>query len=137
MYELRKFFKDILKDNNSTKYSMTKFGALIGYALLTILVIVALKIMITKNEIDHVLIVEVIGFILTILGFKNNFGFTKNAAGEQQIKITNEGTNVDMNITTTDPVPVPVAQKPETIILDLNQNPVYSQTNSNTQDLRG
>jgi len=28
-----------------------------------------------KKEIDHVLIVELIGFILTLLGFKNSFGY--------------------------------------------------------------
>jgi len=98
MKEIRKFLRDILRDSNSTKYSMTKFAALIGLILFSYVVIVALKIMITKNEIDHVLVVEIIGFILTVLGFKNNFGFSKTATGDQQIKITNEGTDVDMNI---------------------------------------
>ena len=70
-----RIFNDILRDTNSTKYSMTKFTALIGLVLLIATVISSLIIMIHKGEIDHVLLVELIGFVLTLEGFKNSFGF--------------------------------------------------------------
>ena len=96
-----RIFHDILRDNNSTKYSMTKFAALIGLISLFVIVITALVIMINKNEVDHVLIGEVIGFILTLLGFKNNFGFRK--AGDSQTIITDGSltTTTDGSVTTT------------------------------------
>lgn len=76
--EFGRFWHDVLRDTNSAKYSMTKFAALLGLILLIIVVCYSMKIMIAKNEIDHVLIVELIGLVLTLLGFKNNFGYTKN-----------------------------------------------------------
>lgn len=69
-----KIFYDILRDNNSSKYSMTKFAALFGLIALMSTITMSLFIMWEKKEIDHVLMVEVIGFVLTVLGFKNNFG---------------------------------------------------------------
>jgi hypothetical protein len=83
--ELCRFWRDIMRDKNSSKYSFTKVIALIGAILLTVVVICSLVIMIRKQEIDHVLIVELIAFILTLLGFKNNFGYATNSRGEQQI----------------------------------------------------
>jgi len=70
----RKIFYDILRDTNSKKYSMTKFAALFGLIALIATITMGLIIMWEKKEIDHILIVEVIGFVLTVLGFKNNFG---------------------------------------------------------------
>lgn len=94
--ELFKFFRDILRDKNSNKYSLTKFVACLGVILLIIVVIFGIIIMVRKNEIDHILIVEIIGFVLTLLGFKNSFGYSTNGRGEQQI-ITKNNTD-DNNI---------------------------------------
>ena len=69
---------DILRDSNSLKYSMTKFGALIGLLLLMATVIMSLMIMWMNKIIDHVLFLELIAFVLTLMGFKNNFGFKTN-----------------------------------------------------------
>jgi len=71
----RRIFYDILRDLNSTKYSMTKFAALIGLMLLSASIIMSLIIMWENKTIDHILIGEVLGFVLTLLGFKNSFGY--------------------------------------------------------------
>jgi len=71
----RRVFHDILRDTNSVKYSMTKFAALVGLFALSITVIMGVLIMWQQKEVDHVLIVELIGFVLTLLGFKNSFGY--------------------------------------------------------------
>ena len=81
--EFKKFWRQILSDSESGKYSMTKFAAIIGLLLYVVLVIVSTVIMIHKLEVDHVLIVETIGLVLTLLGFKNNFGFSTNKDGKQ------------------------------------------------------
>lgn len=85
--EAGKFFRDILRDTGSDKYSMTKFGAFVGLIMFIVFIVICTVIMINKHEIDHVLAVEIIGFVLTLLGFKNNFGYVKGANGEQQIII--------------------------------------------------
>jgi len=72
---IRRIFYDILRDTNNAKYSMTKFAALAGLIALFATVTMSLIVMWQKKEIDHVLIVELIGFILTLLGFKNSFGY--------------------------------------------------------------
>jgi hypothetical protein len=72
---IRRIFYDILRDVNSTKYSMTKFAALIGLMLLTSTIVMSLIVMWQNKVIDHILIVELIGFVLTLLGFKNSFGY--------------------------------------------------------------
>lgn len=70
----RRIFYDILRDTNSKKYSMTKFAALFGLIALMATITMSLIIMWNKKEIDHILLIQVIGFVLTVLGFKNNFG---------------------------------------------------------------
>ena len=82
------FLYDILTDRNTNRYSMTKFGSLIGLLLFVVIVIVSLAIMVVNAEIDHVLIVEVIGFVLTLMGFKNNFGFSTNSSGNKRFKMS-------------------------------------------------
>jgi hypothetical protein len=98
-HNFRRMFFDILRDTNTAKYSMTKFAALVGFILLTATIIVGLVIMCQKGEIDHVFIVELIGFVLTLLGFKNSFGFkgngqtiTTNGNNDNNSAITNEDT---------------------------------------------
>jgi hypothetical protein len=86
---LGKIFYDVLRDTNSTKYSMTKFAALFGVLALMGTITMSLIIMWQKKEIDHVLIVEVIGFVLTVLGFKNNFGL--NLSKDSKILTQNSG----------------------------------------------
>ena len=74
-HTLRRFFFDILRDNNSSRYSITKFAALVGLILLTATVIMGLILMWKTKVVDHVFFLELVGFILTLLGFKNNFGY--------------------------------------------------------------
>ena len=81
----RRVFFDILRDTNSTKYSLTQLASFVGLLLLSATVIISLIIMIKSKTIDHVLIVELIGFVLTLLGYKNSFGFKDKS----QTQITN------------------------------------------------
>lgn len=74
-HNFRRMFFDILRDTNTAKYSMTKFAALVGLLLFTTTIIMGLLIMWETQVFDHILVVEIIGFILTVLGFKNSFGF--------------------------------------------------------------
>ena len=85
-HNFRRMFFDILRDTNTAKYSMTKFAALIGLILFAAIIIMGLLIMWEKQEFDHFIVVEVIGFILTLLGFKNSFGFK-----------TKDGTTINTN----------------------------------------
>jgi hypothetical protein len=78
-HTLRRFFFDILRDNNSSRYSITKFAALVGLILLTATVIMGLILMWKTKVVDHVFFLELLGFILTLLGFKNNFGIRASA----------------------------------------------------------
>jgi hypothetical protein len=71
----RNLFRDILRDTNSRKYSMTKLAAFTSLILLVIAVGAAIGIMISTGTIDHILIGELIALLLTLLGFKN---FRKN-----------------------------------------------------------
>ena len=113
-HPLRRVFYDILRDTNSTKYSMTKFASLVGLIALSATITMAIIIMWKQREIDHVLIVELIGFVLTLLGFKNSFGYkgTKDSqtlinAGEGELDaaaqkqlLTEEKTDVTNDIKT-------------------------------------
>ena len=67
----RNLFRDILRDTNSTKYSMTKFVAFTANLCLVTAVGSAIAIMIINKDIDHILIGELIALVLTLLGFKN------------------------------------------------------------------
>jgi hypothetical protein len=84
-HSLRRFFFDILRDNNSSRYSMTKFAALVGLILLTATVVMSLILMWNTKVVDHVLFLELLGFILTLLGFKNNFGIRTTAPVQQPV----------------------------------------------------
>ena len=78
-HNFRRMFFDILRDTNTSKYSMTKFAALVGLVLLTATVVMSLILMWKSGVVDHVLFLELLGFVLTLLGFKNNFGFRTTA----------------------------------------------------------
>lgn len=67
----RNLFRDILRDTNSRKYSMTKVAAFTSLLLLTVAVCAGIWIMIIEKQIDHILIGELIALLLTLLGFKN------------------------------------------------------------------
>jgi hypothetical protein len=104
-HNFRRMFFDILRDTNTAKYSMTKFAALVGLFLLTLTIIAGLIIMWSKGEIDHIFVIELIGFVLTLLGFKNSFGFkgkdgqTINTTGNTDNNVAivggNENSEVD------------------------------------------
>jgi hypothetical protein len=110
-----KLFYDILRDMNSTKFSLTKLAGLLGLIALLATVTMSLMIMWDKKEIDHVLLIEVIGFELTLLGFKNGFGFKKeDGILEEKTQIT---TTVDIleqkNIIEQNPGEQPLLMKKE------------------------
>jgi len=71
------FWKDITRDKGSDKTSITKVIGLSGSAMVFILFGVSMFIMWEKQEIDHILVGEMMGFVLTLLGYKNSFGFRK------------------------------------------------------------
>ena len=67
----RGLFRDILRDTNSIKYSMTKVGAFTTLLLLVAASVSGIVIMISEKNVDHVLIGELIALLLTLLGYKN------------------------------------------------------------------
>jgi len=67
----RTFLYDILREKNSYKYSTTKAVALAATLHLFIGFIVGLIIMYKRQEVDHILIGEMSGLVLVLLGFKN------------------------------------------------------------------
>lgn len=76
----RNLFRDVLRDTNSRKYSMTKLAAFTSLLMLVAAVGSAIAIMIIEKEIDHILIGELIALLLTLLGFKNFRGNFNNGA---------------------------------------------------------
>jgi hypothetical protein len=97
-----KFWKDILRDKNSVKYSITKFSALVALTLLVIHVLIGIVIMIINSEIDHVIAMELIGLILTLNGFKNKFGI-RNKFGDNNISTKDVATTTTTTTTTIKP----------------------------------
>lgn len=69
---MSKFFKDILRDKGSLKYSITKSLALFTF-IFTILYL-GYYLLWLKIEIDHTLVIELIGFTGALVGLKNNWG---------------------------------------------------------------
>ena len=67
----RNLFRDVLRDTNSTKYSMTKLAAFTTLLLLIAASSSAIAVMIIEKQIDHIFIGELIALLLTLLGFKN------------------------------------------------------------------
>lgn len=78
------YFKQILIDKDNGKYSFPKFLALGGHTFICLYFLAGISIMITKKEIDHALLIEMIGYVLTLTGFKNQFGFRKTGSDNSQ-----------------------------------------------------
>jgi hypothetical protein len=68
---MSKFLKDILRDKNSRKYSITKSLAVLFALAFVILLFIGV---ILERPTDHILMGEILLAILTLTGFKNNFG---------------------------------------------------------------
>lgn len=75
---MAKFWFDIARDKGSDKVSTTKVIGLMGSTMVFILFGLSMFIMWAKQEIDHILVGEMMGFVLTLLGFKNSFGFNRS-----------------------------------------------------------
>jgi hypothetical protein len=104
------FWRDIMTDNNSNIFSMTKLGSLIGMIMMFVVIMSSTVIMIKKGVIDHVLIVEIIGFTLTAVGYKNGFGFNmSNKIGSMDVETINSVNALN------DKVKDPSLNTPETI----------------------
>lgn len=79
---MNKFFKDILSNPEpDNSFSMTKFAVLIALAMWVAQISTAIWIMISTKTIDHIVIGEVVSFVLVLLGYKNSFGFGSNGSG--------------------------------------------------------
>lgn len=96
----RNLFRDVLRDTNSKKYSMTKVAAFTSLLLLIAAVVSAIVIMIIERDIDHILIGELIALLLTLLGYKN---FRKNfrsldSGNEPQKLPPNENGDLDSDL---------------------------------------
>ena len=68
---MSKFIKDILRDKNSSKYSITKSLAILFALAFVILLFIGV---LFNKPVDHILMGEILISILTLTGFKNNFG---------------------------------------------------------------
>lgn len=84
----RNLFRDILRDTNSKKYSMTKVAAFTSLILLSVGVVVGLVIMIINKKVDHILMGEIIALLLTLLGFKN---FRSSFNGYMKVEESDKG----------------------------------------------
>lgn len=89
----RNLFRDVLRDTNSRKYSMTKLAAFVSLILLIAAVSTAIAIMIINNTIDHILIGELIALLLTLLGFKNFKSNFRTLSGAIEPSILPAGEN--------------------------------------------
>ena len=67
-----KFIKDILRDKNSRKYSITKSLAVLFAIAFVVLLFIGV---LFNKPVDHILMGEILIAILTLTGFKNNFGY--------------------------------------------------------------
>jgi len=77
---MKKFVTDILRDKNSSKYSITKaIAILITLLLVTYIALTSYR----GGEFDQFLIGQLIVMILTLTGFKNNFGISKLQSKDQ------------------------------------------------------
>lgn len=77
---MKKFITDILRDKNSTKYSITKaIAVLMTLVLVTYIGLTSYR----GGEFDQFLIGQMIVMILTLTGFKNNFGISKLQSKDQ------------------------------------------------------
>lgn len=86
---MRRFFYDILRDKGSTKFSITKLLALVTFIFMITYLLIYLFIL--KIEIDHTILLELIGFDITLLGIKNNWGAkTKTSPSEKTTTMTFE-----------------------------------------------
>lgn len=101
----RNLFRDILRDTNSRKYSMTKVTGLVVLILLIIAVGIAIAIMFIEKEIDHILIGELIALLLTLLGFKNFRGNFR--------QLPNEKVNNPLPASKKESEKIPVVEKDE------------------------
>lgn len=79
-----KLFNDILRDKNSTKYSITKTLAVL-FSLFLVLYL-GYYLFWLKLAVDHTLVVEIIGLIGGLVGFKNNWGVRAKADANTGMK---------------------------------------------------
>lgn len=80
---MKKFFHDILRDKGSEKFSITKF---LAFTMSTIFVAyLVFYLMILQEEVDHTLVIEMIGFISALVGMKNSWGIRKKPVSSNDI----------------------------------------------------
>jgi len=89
----RSLFRDVLREHNSRRFSMTKLASLTSLILLISASATAIGIMISSKTIDHIFIGEIIALLLTLLGFKNFKG--NFSTGADIKKKNNDALNED------------------------------------------
>jgi len=72
---MKKFFFDILRDKGSQKFSITKVLALTMSVFFVSYLVYYLIIL--KEDVDHTLVIEMIGFISALVGMKNGWGINR------------------------------------------------------------
>lgn len=82
---MSKFFKDILRDKGSTKYSITKTLALVTFIFM--IAYLSMYLFFLKKPIDHTILLELIGFDVTLLGLKNNWGVRSKTVEPTNAKV--------------------------------------------------
>ena len=92
---MKKFFHDILRDKGSTKFSITKALAFIFSVFFISYLIFYLLYL--KENVDHTLVIELIGFIGGLVGFKNNWGI-KRSQKENQTQVDLKKNKEDFNL---------------------------------------
>ncbi len=94
---MKRFFYDVLRDKGSIKFSITKAIALITFIFFV--GYLAFYLLWLKQPVDHTLVIELVGFMLTLLGFKNGWGVSKSNKPNETTTITTfEATPMDSKV---------------------------------------
>ena len=90
---MNKFLADILRDKGSTKFGITKFLALLTFIFM--ILYLGIYSFIFQKEVDHTIFLELLGFLITLLGLKNNWGMKDKPSESQPAKNMLLETKVD------------------------------------------
>ena len=90
---MNKFLADILRDKGSTKFGITKFLALLTFIFM--IIYLGVYFFIFQTEVDHMIFLELLGFEITLLGLKNNWGMKDKPSESQPVKSIILETKVD------------------------------------------
>lgn len=81
---MNKFLADILRDKGSTKFGITKFLALLTFIFM--ILYLGIYLFIFQKEVDSTIFLELLGFEITLLGLKNNWGMKDKPSQSPQVE---------------------------------------------------